>query len=51
MITSPLVPSRIRRLPSVLSAPQIAAVTAPLDALLDHNVLVLADDENLVCVR
>lgn len=40
--------TRIRQL--TLSAPpvsEIAAVTAPLDALVDRDVLILADDENL----
>jgi hypothetical protein len=30
-----------------LPTPSIAAATGPLDALLDHDLLVLADDENL----
>jgi len=48
MLSSLPGPNRIRRLmPRVLAARHVAAITAPLDALLHQNVLVLADDENL----
>jgi NYN domain len=48
MIASLPAQTRIRRFtPLAPPAPAIAAVTGPLDALVNGNVLVLADDENL----
>jgi hypothetical protein len=48
MLASVLAPNCLRRPLSVVPpVPAIAAVTGPLDALLNHNVLVLADEENL----
>jgi hypothetical protein len=48
MIASLLDSTRIcRPLASALPVPEIAAITGPLDSLVDRNVLVLADDENL----
>ena len=48
MIASLFDSMRIRRpIASARPVPDVAAMTGPLDSVVDRNVLVLADDENL----